>query len=528
MKLHTPHTDPDWTLANPERANFWQRLARRTNGLVTLPNLLSVTGLALVLWGVWQIAFDDQWVSGVSFVALGRFLDILDGHVAELTKTKSQLGGTIDVVCDKAAMAAMLFGVLYAHLAWLWFVLALVFYNVYLIYFGLVWARTYGIFPNVFAKFAAVSEWLAIFLLVLQSEESDAWLTTGAGIVIGVWAVLGALAIRSYHRALRRAMHEPQESVDWAQTVTDLVCVVNPRATHYHQAHKTLVSLSRELQKTPLEIDIAEHERKLKKLLSAQVPGKTVLITIAGGDGTVNTVINTIVRLQDHYKAGACILLPLWGGNANDFAYMLNGLRFLGRPKRLIGNGHLVAVPLIKLVLAEPNKPELLRYASCYASFGATAYAARQLEAHRFSTRKISQWFPLVLIGREIVAVVRALVSTPQYTGEIDQKEQTFYDHSLINGSRIAKINRVPVSLAQPYFLHATITHKDPSVIVSLLRIAFGRPAAEYSVQNKLSFKLVTSVDAQIDGEVMHLPAGTRITASSVETNLRYVSSKLT
>lgn len=184
-------------------------------------------------------------------------------------------------------------------------------------------------------------------------------------------------------------------------------------------------------------------------------------------------------------------------------------------------------VPLIKLELKESAKPTRTVYASCYASFGATAYAARQLEARRFSTRKLLYWLPPLLIGREVVAVVKALLSTPQYTGEIDDKQQAFYEHSLINGSRIAKINRVPVKLSQPYFLHATITRKDVSVIISLLRIALGRPAAEYAMRNQLSFKLVTPVDAQIDGEVMHLPANTQITASSVRTELRFVSSKL-
>jgi len=46
-------------------------------------------------------------------------------------------------------------------------------------------------------------------------------------------------------------------------------------------------------------------------------------------------------------------------------------------------------------------------------------------------------------------------------------------------------------------------------------------------MRNQLSFKLVTAVDAQIDGEVMHLPAGTQVAASSVQTSLRFVSSKL-
>ncbi len=513
-------------MAEPADSNFWQRIAMRTNGVATLANLLSITGLLFVLLGAWRLGLGEQWKMGVLLVAFGRCFDILDGYAAELTKTKSRLGGTVDVVCDKLAMIAIVIAVVYAHLVWPWFVVLLVSYNLYLIYFGTLWARVYQLSPNGFAKLSAFVSWLAIFLLVFHSKETNVGFTIGAVTAICIWVIVSVLALRLYRSALRTVIKQKQ-ATNWVQSINDLVCIGNPRATHYHQAHRLLVSLGKVMGKVPLEIDIVDHEHELKELLAARSQNKKMLITVAGGDGTVNTVINTLLQLQTHYKAGECVVLPLWGGNANDFAYMLNGIRMLARPGRLISQTDVVPVPLIKLEVKEPNKSARIIYASCYASFGATAYAARQLEARRFSTKKISQWFPLLLVGHEFVAVVRALLTTPRYTGEIDQKEQVFYDHSLINGPRIAKINRVPVSLGQPYFLHAAITRKDPSVIISLLRMAFGQPAATYSMQSQLSFKLVTSVDAQIDGEVMHLQAGTDITANSVQTTLRFISSKL-
>jgi len=526
MKLHAPHTKPDWELTGPQKVTLWQRLALRTNGLITPANVLSITGVGLVLWGAWQLGLDRRWLFGVCLVAIGRCFDVLDGYVAERTKTKSRLGGAIDVICDKLAMLTILIAAVYAHLVWPWFVGLLVLYNVYLAYFGALQGRVHRIYPNSFAKLASFVSWLAIFVSIFHSKEDSFWFAFGTFIAICLWATLAVMAIRAYHRQLQLA-DAKGENTDWSQTITDLVCIGNPHATHYRKAQKLLYSLGEVLHKKPVEIAIADHQQKLKKILAAAGPQNKILIAVAGGDGTVNVAINTLLQLQDEYTAGRCILLPLWGGNANDFAYMLNGLHVFAHPKRLTQQTRSVSVPLIKLKLTEPHKQAYTAYAACYASFGATAYAARQLEAHRFSTKKISQWFPLLLIGREIVAVVRALVSTPQYTSEIDEKEEPFYEHSLINGPRIAKINRVPVSLGQPYFLHAAITRKDPAVLVSLLRMAMGRPTAEYSMRNQLSFKLVTAVDAQIDGEVMHLPAGTQVAASSVQTSLRFVSSKL-
>jgi len=517
---------PDWK-TNSKTVGFWQRLALRTNGTVTPGNFLSVAGLVLVVWGAWLLGLDEHWALGIVLVVCGRFFDVLDGYAAEMTHTKSRLGGAVDVICDKLAMIAIVLAAIYGHLAWSWFLVALVLCNGYLMYFGVRWGRVYHIYPSGYAKAATFTSWLAILLSVLHAKEAGVWYAIGEIVTIGAWTALSALGLRAYHRQLRNAFQKQQRDSEWAKEVTALVCVVNKHATHFHQAHALFVSLAKTLGKVPVEIDIVGHEQRLEKFFAAHQPGEKILVTIAGGDGTVSAVTNTLIRLQAQSEAMGCILLPLWGGNANDFAYMLNGFRIFARPGRLLSHAIPMIVPLIKLELKESAKPTRTVYASCYASFGATAYAARQLEARRFSTRKLLYWLPPLLIGREVVAVVKALLSTPQYTGEIDDKQQAFYEHSLINGSRIAKINRVPVKLSQPYFLHATITRKDVSVIISLLRIALGRPAAEYAMRNQLSFKLVTPVDAQIDGEVMHLPANTQITASSVRTELRFVSSKL-
>ncbi len=526
MQLHTPHTYPDWK-TDPKALSFWQRIALQTNGILTPGNILSIIGVVLVGWGAWLLGANEHWLLGIAFVVSGRFFDVLDGYVAEITHTKSRLGGAVDVICDKLAMIAIIAAAIYGGLAWPWFLVALVGCNGYLMYFGVRWGRIYHIYPSGSAKVATFMSWLAILLSVLHRKEPNIGYAIGAITAICLWGALSTLGLRKYRRELSDELRRRQLDAEWSQEVTELICVINRQATHFRQAHALLVSLGKALHKVPAEIDISEYEQEIKKRFAKYRPGEKILVTIAGGDGTVNTVINTLVQLQAEHEGVECILLPLWGGNANDFAYMLNGLRIFARANRLLSHTRLASVPLIKLELKEPAKSVRTIYASCYASFGATAYAARQLEARRFSTKKLLYWLPPLLVGREIVAVVKALLSTPQYTGEIDEKQQVFYEHSLINGSRIAKINRVPVKLSQPYFLHATITRKDASVIISLLRIALGRPAAEYTTRNRLSFKLVTPVDAQIDGEVMHLTANAQITAASAQTRLRFVSSKL-
>src|SRR5258708_6783173 len=100
MRLHTPYTNPGWKI-DPTAANFWQRFALQTNGVVTPGNILSISGLVLVVWGAWLLGSGERWTAGVALVTAGRFFDVLDGYTAELTGTKSRLGAMVDVACDK-------------------------------------------------------------------------------------------------------------------------------------------------------------------------------------------------------------------------------------------------------------------------------------------------------------------------------------------------------------------------------------------------------------------------------------------
>jgi phosphatidylglycerophosphate synthase len=95
-----------------ETDNFFQRIARKTRGVATPANLVSVLGLALTADGLRRAAKGDMAV-GLTEAAVGMAADAVDGAVARKTGTSeipeaAKLGEMVDVVADfgKAGVSA--------------------------------------------------------------------------------------------------------------------------------------------------------------------------------------------------------------------------------------------------------------------------------------------------------------------------------------------------------------------------------------------------------------------------------------
>ena len=71
----------------------------------TIPNLISVTGAALVMHGSEKI----DTAEGLAECAVGRLADVLDGIVARMTGQTSNTGAALDATTDKIVMAKILY-----------------------------------------------------------------------------------------------------------------------------------------------------------------------------------------------------------------------------------------------------------------------------------------------------------------------------------------------------------------------------------------------------------------------------------
>ena len=105
--MHRTGKLADWELTDSTKWNKYQKVADRTNGIITPANLISLAGLALTIRGARNIAKKND-VKALTQIGLGRALDIADGFVADKTGTKSPLGEAVDATFDKLAVASCL------------------------------------------------------------------------------------------------------------------------------------------------------------------------------------------------------------------------------------------------------------------------------------------------------------------------------------------------------------------------------------------------------------------------------------
>ena len=296
------------------------------------------------------------------------------------------------------------------------------------------------------------------------------------------------------------------------------VIVYNPRSTQAEQTKQRIEQLRKLFPRdavTLLEVQRdAGGNRTLLHQQAAKLSSRT-LLAVGGGDGTVNFVINTL--LTDPFftpEQRQTVVLPLWGGNANDLACMLNGAPGRTSIPELIQAAKRVTVYPLRCEMTADGTADN-RIAVCYASFGASAFAAQQLE----TLRGIRPFFHALLLPRfvhELTMVVRALLSAPRFLVSDGDVTHPVFDRVFINGSRWAKVNGVPQKLTDRQYFYITVEQKRAAVVAYHIAEMTRRHPERYVVSGDraISFTLHEPTLAQIDGEVMKLASGTDIRIS--------------
>ncbi len=199
MNLHRSSTKPDWDKVNLGELNFHQKIARRTFGVVTLANIISIVGLVLVGVGLFLIIENDI-LGGLVLVALGRLLDLLDGVVAETTQTKSSIGEMVDAVADKLATILTVLVLYIAELADWWLITVLILPQILISLISFIYRkRGRVIHPTRAGKVSMALTWVSIFAIVTSSllPDIEVLLLATYGLV-GVSALLASFAMWQY------------------------------------------------------------------------------------------------------------------------------------------------------------------------------------------------------------------------------------------------------------------------------------------------------------------------------------------
>lgn len=243
--------------------------------------------------------------------------------------------------------------------------------------------------------------------------------------------------------------------------------------------------------------------------------GPHVLVGMGGGDGTCSSIIQAMVRskiLNEMQRAS--LLLPLWGGNANDLAVMLNGPVNVKVFRKLLTTVKPLAIHPLKITLRDKDGTLRVRTAACYASFGATAEALNTMEGSSHKRGKYGPKTGLVRLGKEAVDVFRVLSGIQPFkvlSGQ--QREVEMLDRLFVNGPRYAKVLHAPVELEQKAYFESTTQRGGVHLLVQVVKSFAGRGHGRVNTKMR-RFIITNATMAQIDGELLEIKPHTKVTVS--------------
>lgn len=307
------------------------------------------------------------------------------------------------------------------------------------------------------------------------------------------------------------------------------IILYNPASTNAKRSRRRIEDLrklfpAREIIVQETSPDGQDANKKIIKDLAKQFEDNTILC-IGSGDGTVSQVLDTLLTepsIKD--KTKKIVILPLWGGNANDLAYMLNGYSMLAKTRKIFENGEIVPIYPIKFDL-ENKDQKTTRIVACYASFGASAFATKNMETPKRRSRKIYK-IPGTRMLAESSIVIYSFIKAKNYKAVLDKNEKEIYEHIFINGSRLAKVERVPMNLKNKEFYEAVFDRKHPVILLNVLKALRNRSYGRAS-KGPISFILKSSVLAQFDGEIENIKSGTKITATISDEPINVLATRL-
>lgn len=521
--IHTLKDKADWEYISPRNYNTWQKIAVATRGFITPGNFASLLGFALVILGLSELV-DRHFFIGSILLALGRLCDLLDGTLAEYTGTKCQVGEILDTGTDKLAIFLSLIVLALNDLTPAYIVVAILGLNIASVSISLIArVRRIVIHPSKAGKFFTALSWVVIISYLYSyavSGVAQDILRVVAYISFVGTIGLGLFALAGYSQAAF-AKRKPNEEAQFEHVLV----VQNPKSSHNKRAERR----TRELKKlyghdNITTITTSADPKKFAKDFTAQLARipKPALLCIGGGDGTVHAVVELLMKHDNKNVT----LLPLWGGNANDFAYMLNGLSVTKKLRTILQLGRSVAIYPLEITL-QKGKSTTTHYAICYASFGASAYAAHHLDTVAISRKGPLHNIPVILMLREAFQVFRALVQAPTFKAKIEGRQVEIFEQVFTNGSRIAKIDRLPVKLHDKAFYRANhLPDKHPSLPIRLYQILRGKQVGKTSSKPH-SFTTTEKILAQLDGEVTKIAADTKVTVSIAKQPVHAISIKL-
>lgn len=307
-----------------------------------------------------------------------------------------------------------------------------------------------------------------------------------------------------------------------------VVIIRNPVSTHAERGEKYIADLREIFPNAEVIVlktvrgGLKANEVRLRE--RAGLFGPKTLLGVIAGDGTFNMIATILMQFGG--EAVQTTLVPLWGGNANDLAHVLSGRAprslapVLARAKR-------IAVRPIECTLTMPDGSNETRLAVCYASFGASASAARRL-GEKIRSNHPSHVVPGVRFMREAGSIGLAIKETEPFTVQKGGTQAAVFEWTFLNGSRMAKVGGLPYRLSDDYMYSVLVSRKHAAFITMFehfVRLKNRRNVPKFR-RTIETFVMEDNVDAQFDGEAIEVPAGTKVAVTLAETPLKLLAAK--
>ena len=104
---HLNERQNDWDGLADHELNFWQRVAKKTRGIITAANAVTMAGTVMVMNGLMDISQGNKGL-GVAKIGAGRLADVADGEIAHRTGTKGNVGRVLDPTVDMVQLGVAL------------------------------------------------------------------------------------------------------------------------------------------------------------------------------------------------------------------------------------------------------------------------------------------------------------------------------------------------------------------------------------------------------------------------------------
>jgi diacylglycerol kinase family enzyme len=291
--------------------------------------------------------------------------------------------------------------------------------------------------------------------------------------------------------------------------------IVNPAGTNLRFGQKKIAELQRLAGDRPIdkiETSAAGHAANVALLASkASGLGPKTLLCIAAGDGTINAAVEALLQSKAlNPNARRTPILPLWGGNANDLAWMLNGLAGRTSLDAILKDGQIVPIRPLHIRLTGANGSEQTHIAASTISFGASAKIMQRLNSSGYR-QSMMRKLPGGKFLKEAGTAWKTAMVAPAFAADEQGTPKVIYEYTIANGSRIAKHYRMPVRLADEQFYFNSVEGKRFFTTATALMLSFNRRLYDDVLRQRLEFAVHEDVWAQFDGEAAKIPAGTKV-----------------